>query len=639
MPWSLLKKSMKWDEDVFDLEYDLDIFMIVAVNAFNAGAMENKGLNIFNTSCILADQDSATDDNFVRVEKVIAHEYFHNWTGDRVTLRDWFQLTLKEGLTVFRDQEFTSDMNSRAVHRIENVSILRAHQFPEDAGPTAHPIRPPSYIEMNNFYTTTVYDKGSEIIRMIYTLIGKDAFFKGMKKYFELFDEQAITCDDFVHAMELGSGADLSQFKRWYEQKGTPHLKVETEYNSSAQTYTLKLEQSNPKEGKEAPPLHFPLKIGLLGESGHDFDIKPLIEMKEKSQTFVFEGISSKPTLSLNREFSAPILIDTPLSKRDYTFLMAHDSDHFNRWEASQQLGLTTLEELLKKHEVGEELSLPSEHGEAFKILLTQRDLDPGLKTLALALPTESALGQRQKIIDFDGNHFVRDWLKGALGESCKSELFELYGELNQKGAYSIDPESIGKRKLKNLCLSYLGETDSHDAIELIFNQFTGANNMTDEFSALGILSGIDCPQREEAIERFYQKWQHDQLVMVKWLSIQALSPLPGALQRVQTLLENKVFDYKIPNLVRGLLGSFLENHVHFHAKDGSGYRFFENELKTLDEINPQVAARLSNAFRKFPKLDESRREKMKGTLEELLAKKGLSRNTYEIVSKSLSAK
>ncbi len=633
-----LKKSMKWDEDVFDLEYDLDIFMIVAVDAFNAGAMENKGLNIFNTSCVLADQDSATDDNFDRVEKVIAHEYFHNWTGDRVTLRDWFQLTLKEGLTVFRDQEFTSDLNSRAVHRIETVSILRGHQFPEDAGPTAHPIRPPSYIEMNNFYTTTVYDKGSEIIRMIHTLLGKKCFFKGMKKYFELFDGQAVTCDDFVHAMELGSGKDLTQFKRWYEQKGTPHLKVETDYNESSKTFTLHLEQSNPVEGKDAPPLHFPLQLGLLDSKGEDFPISSLIEMKQKKESFTFEKISQKPILSLNREFSAPIIIDTPLTLKDYTFLMAHDSDSFNRWEASQELGTSILLSLLKDHNTKQELVLNQDYKEAFTMLLSDNSLDHGLKTLALLLPTESLLGQKQKIIDFDGNHFVRKWLRKELGQDNKELFLDLYHSLEDKGPYSIDAKSVGQRKLKNCCLAYLVHLEQKEFIELANKQFSNANNMTDEFSALALLNQVDCPEREEALERFYQKWNKDQLVMVKWLSIQALSPLPGALHNVEKLLEHSVFDYKIPNLARALIGSFLENHVHFHALDGSGYRFFEDAVKTLDKINPQVAARLSNAFRKFPKLDPKRHELMKGTLETLLNKKDLSRNTFEIVSKSLRA-
>lgn len=633
-----LKKSMKWDEDVFNLEYDLDIFMIVAVDAFNAGAMENKGLNIFNISCILADQDSATDDNFVRIEKVIAHEYFHNWTGDRVTLRDWFQLTLKEGLTVFRDQEFTSDMNSRPVHRIENVNILRAHQFPEDAGPTAHPIRPASYIEMNNFYTSTVYDKGSEIIRMIHTLVGEKTFFEGIKKYFELFDEQAITCDDFVHAMELASKRDLTQFKRWYEQKGTPHVKVNQEFDSESKTYKLTLTQSNPMEGTDSPPLHFPIKLGLLDAKGNDHPISGLIEVTKKEEVFTFENISEMPTLSINREFSAPIILDTPLSRKDYTFLMGHDSDDFNRWEASQELGLSILQGLLESHQNQKELTLDPNYEEAFTLLLENEFLDHGLKALALMPPTESIMSQKQKVIEFDGNHLVRKWLLKRLAQQNQDYLEKLYHSLKDEGSYSIDPQAIGKRRLKNCALSYLARLEKPEFIELALTQFKSANNMTDEFSALSILNQLECPEREEALNLFYEKWSQDPLVMVKWLSLQALCPLTGALKKVEKLLTHPVFDYKVPNLARALIGSFFENHIHFHAKDGSGYHFFESQIKTLDEINPQVAARLANASRKFPKLDPERHNQMKVALESLLNKKGLSRNTYEILSKSLKA-
>ena len=633
-----LKKSMKWDEEVFDLEYDLDIFMIVAVDAFNAGAMENKGLNIFNTSCVLADQKTATDDNFIRVEKVIAHEYFHNWTGDRVTLRDWFQLTLKEGLTVFRDQEFTSDINSRPVHRIESVNILRSHQFPEDAGPTAHPIRPASYIEMNNFYTTTVYDKGSEIIRMIYTLIGKEAFFKGMKRYFELFDGQAITCDDFVYAMEQGSGKDLTQFKRWYEQKGTPHLKVKTEYDEASETFTLHLEQSNPKEGANAPALHFPLKFGLLSKEGKDLLSQDLIEMKEKKQTFTFEGIKEKPTLSLNRDFSAPILIDSPLSDKELRFLMAHDTDDFNRWEASQEMATRLLLSLIPQVESLDECSLDSNYSDAYTSLLNNTELDLSLKSLALALPTENTLAQRQSPISFDENYQVRKWLKKELAKANKDTFIELYHKLHTHEAFDISPASMAKRRLKNCALSFLVCLNENEMTQLAFKQFNEANNMTDEFGALALLNQVDCPERKEALERFYQKWKDNLLVMVKWLSLQALSPLAGTLQEVEKLTQHPVFDYKIPNLARGLIGSFLENHIHFHALDGSGYHFFEKQLSHLDQINPQVAARLSNAFRKYPLLDPKRQKLMKDLLEGLLSNQKLSRNTYEIVSKSINA-
>lgn len=632
-----LKKSMKWDEEVFNLEYDLDIFMIVAVEAFNAGAMENKGLNIFNISCVLADDQTATDDNFIRVEKVIAHEYFHNWTGDRVTLRDWFQLTLKEGLTVFRDQEFTSDMHSRAVHRIENVSILRGYQFAEDAGPTAHPIRPPSYIEMNNFYTTTVYDKGSEIIRMVHTLIGKESFFKGMKKYFELFDGMAVTCNDFIHAMELGSNKDLSQFKRWYEQKGTPQLKVSFEYNKEPQKFTLNVEQSNPKEGNSAPPLHFPLKVGLLGPDGEDYPIQGLLEVKEKSQSFTFENIPQKPIVSLNRDFSAPIKIESPLEASDYIFLMAHDSNDFNRWESSQEIAMQIMLATASEWDNPSSTTLNKDYIAAFGDLLLDTELDFSFKALILNLPTENLMGQKQDIIQFNDNHSTREWIKEELANNHEEAFLGLYQELGEFKEYKIEAKDMGRRKLKNTCLSYLSYLNKDEYNALCMKQFTNATNMTDQFAALSILSRIECPERLEAMQFFYDKWKGDALVITKWLSLQALSPLSGALDRVKELIEDPVFDYKIPNIARAVFGSFFENHTHFHALDGSGYEFAQEQIARLDEINPSVAARLSTAFKKYPKLDPKRREMMKASLNKLLTKKGLSRNAYEIISKSLT--
>lgn len=632
-----LKKSMKWDEDVFNLEYDLDIFMIAAVEAFNAGAMENKGLNIFNISCVLADKETATDDNFIRVEKVIAHEYFHNWTGDRVTVRDWFQLTLKEGLTVFRDQEFTSDMHSRPVHRIENVSILKAHQFSEDAGPTAHPIRPSSYIEMNNFYTTTVYDKGSEIIRMVYTLIGKENFFKGMKKYFELFDGHAVTCDDFIHAMELGSNKDLKQFKRWYEQKGTPNVKVSFEYKPNSKQFSLKVAQSNPKEGPDASPLHFPLEIGLLKPNGEEYLIKNLLEVKDKEQVFTFDNIDQKPFVSLNRNFSSPVKIESPLDTQDYIFLMGHDTNEFNRWDAAQEIAMQLMQQAVQVWETSPPSALNPAYVEAFGLLLSDNQLDASFKALALALPSESLMGQNQKIIQFNDNHSVREWFKEELANFHEEKFLELYHQLNIETPYKIEASEMGRRKLKNMCLAYLSYLNKREYHELCFKQFKNANNMTDQFAALSILNQVEGPERIEAMQTFYDKWKNDVLVITKWLSLEAGSTLPGALERVEALIKNPVFDYKIPNISRAVLGSFFENHIHFHALDGSGYQFAKEQIGHLDEINPSVAARLSSAFRKYPKLDDLRREKMKASLEELLQKKSLSRNAYEIISKSLA--
>lgn len=631
-----LKKSMKWDEEVYNLEYDLDIFMIAAVEAFNAGAMENKGLNIFNISCVLADKASSTDDNFIRVEKVIAHEYFHNWTGDRVTVRDWFQLTLKEGLTVFRDQEFTSDLHSRPVHRIENVLALRQTQFPEDNGPTAHPIRPSSYIEMNNFYTTTVYEKGSEIIRMVQTLIGKEAFFKGMAKYFELYDGKAVTCDDFIHAMELGSNRDLKQFRRWYEQKGTPHLRVDFEYHPDQKTFTINTTQSNAKEGAQAAPLHFPLKLALLGPDGKEYPTEKMIEIKEKNQSFVFKNIPHKPIVSLNRDFSAPITIESPLRQDDYIFLMGHDSNEFNRWEAAQKISIELMLGLVDQNKKDTHWQLNPNYLKAFGLLLADDKIDPAFKALSLILPSENLMAQEQKVIEFDHNYAVRTKVKKELALAHEALFLKIYNQLNVSKAYCVQAKDIGQRKLKNICLSYLASLETKAYNQLCLKQFEAADNMTDSFGALSALNYVDCPERALAMDQFYKRWHKDPLVIVKWLSLQAASPIKGALARVQNLVKDPVFDYKIPNISRAVIGSFVDNHIHYHALDGSGYTFVEEQIATLDAINPYTAARLSAAFRSFSKLDAERHKKMKASLENLLNKKGLSKNAYEMISKSL---
>lgn len=548
-------------------------------------------------------------------------------------MRDWFQLTLKEGLTVFRDQEFTSDMHSRPVHRIENVSILRTHQFSEDAGPTAHPIRPSSYIEMNNFYTTTVYDKGSEIIRMVHTLIGKEAFFKGMKKYFELYDGQAITCDDFIHAMELGSQKDLSQFKRWYQQKGTPRLKVSFHYDPIKKEFSLLTEQSNPKEGEKALPLHFPLKLGLLSSSGKEYNTPKMIEIKEKKERFVFHNIDELPVVSLNRDFSAPIILETPLKLDDYLFLMKHDTNDFNRWEAAQEIAMQMMLAFVNKKE---KVSLDSKYAASFRSLLQDKNLDDAFKALALMIPSESLMGERQKIILFDENHRVREELKFQLAKDNESLLLEMYHQLNPHKPYKVEAKEMGRRKLKNCCLSYLSYSKNKEHHPLIMKQFKEAQNMTDQFAALSILNCLDSPFRQEALSDFYNQWKKDPLVITKWLSLQASSPLKGAIGRIKEAIKDPIFDYKIPNLVRALIGGFLENHIHFHAMDGSGYEFAKEQISYIDEINPSVAARLSSAFRKFPKLDTNRQEKLKALLEVLLDKKNLSKNAYEMISKSL---
>lgn len=641
---SALKKSMKWDEEVYGLEYDLDIFMIVAVDAFNFGAMENKGLNIFNTSCVLADTETATDENFYRVEGVVAHEYFHNWTGNRVTCRDWFQLTLKEGLTVFRDQEFSADMNSRAVKRIEDVQILRAAQFAEDAGPTSHPIKPKSYIEINNFYTTTIYNKGAEVIRMIHTMLGKETFQKGIDKYFELYDGQAVTTEDFIHAMEEASGVDLKPFSRWYHQSGTPELEVSYQYDPSKQSLKLDLVQINTPtaDQKEKQPLVFPLACGILSSDGSGIIPEVaggtrngetvILPITKERETFVFENVTGQPTLSVNRGFSAPIKVHVPYRHEDLMFLMAHDQDEFNRWDASQELGIRLMLECLDQGS----LSVDEGYLEAYGKVLKNKDLDPSLKALCLTLPSEDTLGQRQTIIDFDGNHRVREMFSDKISERYEGEFLDLYNELSQERDYRLDPISIGQRSLKRLCLKFITQTRKEEAIELCLKQFVSASNMTDQYAALRTLTDYDCSQKEEALKLFYEQWKDDQLVMCKWLTAQALSKASGALQRTESLIKNPIYDQKIPNLVRALLGGFMQNHAQFHDISGKGYTFIVEQISLLDEINPHVSARLATGFRKFGKLDSKRRELLGEKLQKVLSKEGISPHLYEILSKCM---
>lgn len=645
---SSLKKSMQWDEQVYQLEYDLDIFMIVAVDAFNMGAMENKGLNIFNTSCVLADPASATDANYARVEKVIAHEYFHNWTGNRITCRDWFQLTLKEGLTVFRDQEFTSDIHSRALHRIENVIILRASQFPEDAGPTAHSIKPNSYVQINNFYTPTVYNKGSEVIRMIQTLIGRESFFKGMKKYFELFDGQAVTTEDFVYAMEQASGKDLTQFKRWYSQAGTPEIQVNTEYDGAHKTFTLNIKQSCAATADHSPkePFHFPLELGLIGKDGKDLPLKlnghPLsqsvIEITQAEENFIFEEIDEAPILSINRNFSAPIKVHVNYTRQDNIFLMAHDSDPFNRWEAGQKLATDLILSMAADLSEGKTIELDKGYIKAFGMLLDDPALDNGFKAYALMLPSEATLAQEQEIIDFDGIHLAREFMRYELANAYQGRFKQIYDCLHTQEPYDFNAEAVGKRSLKDVCLAYLACLEAKEAIELCSKQFNQAAHMNDQFAALSILANVACPQRELALKAFYDQWKNDTLVMNKWLAVQAGSKLDGTFENVHALMKDPIFDVKIPNLVRALLLTFANNLVHFHRNDGAGYEFIADRIMEIDRLNPQMAASLAKSYHHYAQLDPRRKKAMKRALDRLLAAPGLSSNAYEIVSKSLAS-
>ncbi len=646
-----LKKAMKWDEDTFGLECDLDQYMIVAVDAFNSGAMENKGLNIFNTQCILANPQTATDDDFEYIQAVIAHEYFHNWTGNRVTCRDWFQLTLKEGLTVFRDHEFTADMTSRAVKRISDVRQLRNFQFVEDSGPNTHPIRPVSYIAINNFYTPTVYEKGADVIRMIQTLIGKGTFRKGMDKYFELFDGQAVTADDFVKAMELASGRDLTQFKNWYNQAGTPLCKVVMKHDAVQRRVELTVEQTcrPTPEMKEKKPFYFPLSVGLIGKDGKDLSLElegdpagkvettKTLTVSKPRETFVFKNISERPLPSLLRNFSAPVKLEYEYSPEELIFLFAHDSDAFNRYDAGQRLATLSLRQLIQNFQKKEPLHLDPKVLDAFGRLLVDTDRDPAFAAEALILPTVAALTEEMEVCDFEAAFEAREFLLKALAKSHEDSFFKVYMRYHSLGAYSVDTKIHGKRSLKNTALSYLSYLEEPKYASLAYDQFKKALNMTDEIAALATLVHQPVNERQEAIRGFYKKWQKDSVVINQRFAVQAGSKLPGALNEVKALEKDPAFDPKNPNKIRSLYGAFAGNLVRFHDVSGSGYSFISAKILTIDPFNASIAGRMATAFKKFGKLDPHRKPLMKKEMERILARPKISDQTYEIVSKTLS--
>ncbi|QQP89055.1 aminopeptidase N [Skermanella sp. TT6] len=647
-----LKKSMAWDEEVFGLEYDLDIFMIVAVGDFNMGAMENKGLNVFNTKYVLAKPETATDTDFLGVEAVVAHEYFHNWTGNRVTCRDWFQLSLKEGLTVFRDQEFSSDMHSRPVKRIADVQRLRAAQFPEDSGPMAHPVRPDSYIEINNFYTTTVYEKGAEVVRMIHTLLGADGFRKGMDLYFERHDGQAVTCDDFVAAMEDAAGKDLGQFRRWYSQAGTPELAVTGEYDAAARTYRLTVRQSCPPTPGQPTklPFHIPLALGLLDPSGADIPLRlagepgpagtsRVLDVTGPEQVFEFVDVPRQPVPSLLRGFSAPVKLRAPYTDDDLTFLMAHDGDAFNRWEAGQTLATRLLLDLVADRAENRPLELSPGFIDAFSRILKDPDLDPAFAAQALTLPSEGYLGQQMPVIDVDGIHEVRTFARRAIAGRLRDDLLATYRAMGGNEPFSIDAAAIGRRALKNLALGYLMALEDAEAVELCVGQFHNAQAMTDVIAALGLLADTRLPQRESALRRFYDLWKDEPLVVDKWFSIQAMSERPETLDEVAALLAHPAFEIRNPNKVYALIGGFAGgNPVRFHDAGGGGYRFLADQVLALNRLNPQVASRMVKMFARWRKYDPRRQSLMRAELERIVATPGLSRDVFEIASKSLEA-
>jgi len=639
--WAMdsLKAAMKWDEDRFGLEYDLDLYNIVAVSDFNMGAMENKSLNVFNTKYVLARSDTATDADYAGVEGVIAHEYFHNWTGNRVTCRDWFQLSLKEGLTVFRDQEFSSDMRSRPCERISNVKVLRAAQFPEDAGPLAHPVRPEQYMAIDNFYTATVYNKGAEVIRMMHTLLGEDNFRKGMDLYFQRHDGQAVTCDDFARAMMDASGIDLTQFKLWYSQAGTPQLKANWSYDHDAKRFDLKLSQHlAPTPGQdEKHVMHMPVSIGLLSADGHELHHE-VLSLTQAEQTFSFENISSEPVVSLNRDFSAPIKLKANYSRSELAFLMANDTDDFARWEAAQTYGTDLLLDMIADYQNGKEFNKDNDFIAALRETLQNKSLDQDFIALCLQLPSEAYLAEQMDVIDVVAIHHARDALRRFIGQDLQGDLLATFRELRSDASYSPDAKSCAQRSLKNTCLAYLAELDDPACLSLITSQYHNANNMTDRMAALSILSNKECDARLECLEDFYTRYKNNALVVDKWLSVQAISCLPDTLQTIKKLLAHEAFSIKNPNKVRSLIGVFAHaNQLHYHAEDGSGYHFHAERILELDKINPQIAARMVAPLGKWRRFDKNRQELMKAQLQRIIDCDGLSGDTYEMASKSMA--
>ena len=647
-----LELAMRWDEEVYGREYDLDLYMIVAVDDFNMGAMENKGLNIFNSKYVLARPESATDDDYTNIEGVIAHEYFHNWTGNRVTCRDWFQLSLKEGLTVFRDQEFSADQSARAVKRIADVQTLRNHQFPEDAGPMAHPVRPDSYIEINNFYTTTVYNKGAEVVRMLHSLLGPERFRRGMDLYFERHDGEAVTTEDFVAALEDASGLDLEQFRIWYVQAGTPTLRVARHYDASARSFELTVEQHTPPTpGQPAKrPLHMPLRTALLGRDGRHLpmrlegeDVAPevperVLELRDAVQTFRFVDVAEEPVPSLLRGFSAPVKLQAGFTAAELAHLAANDSDPFARWDAGQQLGLRLLLSLVEDLRARRPLAIDSSFVRSFESTLTDERMDRSLLAKALVLPTETYVGEHLDVIDVDGIHDARSFVRREIAVRLRDALERRYHELAPTGPYSTDPAEIGRRSLRNVCLAYLVKSDRDDAVRLAVAQFEAADNMTDRLAALAALASTECDARRDALDRFYADWRDDPLVLDKWFTLQATSELPGTLAEVRALLEHPKFDLKNPNRVRSLIGAFCAgNPVRFHDRDGAGYAFLAEQIVALDSLNPQVAARMAGLFTRWRRYDEGRGAHIRRELERLRKVPDLSKDVYEIVTKSLA--
>ena len=634
-----LKKSMRWDEERFGLECDLDQYMIVAVGDFNAGAMENKGLNIFSTKYVLARGDVATDVDFENIDRVVAHEYFHNWTGNRVTCRDWFQLSLKEGLTVFRDQEFGFDEHDPSVARISDVRGLRAAQFPEDGGPMAHPVRPSSYMEISNFYTSTVYEKGAEVVRMIQTLIGRDGFRLGMDEYFRRHDGQAVTCEDFVAAMAAASGFDFTQFMRWYQQPGTPHVAVNGKFDPKTKTYTLRCQQSNALASDTQPYL-IPIRAALFDAAGQLIaGTEKTLLLTKNEQEFRFDGIESEPIPSLLRDFSAPVILEFDYRPDALTLLLAHEPDYFNAWEAGQRLASNLILDATAVIAAGQQPVWPTSFIDAARRLLqTHAQRGAAFVAEALSLPGESTLAEALEVVDPVALRAARNGLRKHIAEQLEGELAGLYAALAPQQAYTPSSEEAGRRALRNLCLGYLLELDTAATRQLAFQQFKTADNMTDQFAALTSLANVeadDCAERDSALAEFYDRWQHEALVVDKWFAVQSGSRRPNTLATIQALTAHPAFDLAKPNKVYAVFRTLGANLPHFHC--AAGYAYLAEQVRAVDALNPQIASRLARAFDRWKKFDGDRQRHARAALESIRDHAGLSPDVFEVVSRALS--
>ena len=643
-----LKRAMRWDEEKYGCEYDLDIFMIVAVSAFNFGAMENKGLNIFNDKLLLASPETATDDDYARIESVVAHEYFHNWTGDRITCRDWFQLSLKEGLTVFRDQSFSADMRSHGVCRINDVKALRMRQFVEDAGPLAHPVQPQSYIAIDNFYTATVYEKGYEVIQMLQTLVGPEGYRKATDLYLKRHDGQAATVEDWVKCFEDACGRDLKQFRLWYQQSGTPTLEAAGKYDATNKTYALTLKQSlGPTPGQPTKkPMVIPVRLGLLGSkgalpltlegenaSGPD---ERVVELNSAQQTFTFVGVEEAPLLSLGRHFSSPVHFKVPVDRRSLATQMGRDTDAFNRWEAGQSLAGDVLRQMSVEAKSGGEPQADSTYVESIGQALARAGEDHAFAALMLMPPLESEMALAMEQPDPDAIHTARTALIRTVAAAHRPRFEALYAQLDSKGGFSPDAASAGRRALRNAVLRFLTAADDEASATKAEVHYRAATNMTDLIAGLAALTRMDSPQREKAFAHFHDRFRADPLVLDKWLSLQAGSCLPDTVDSVRQLMNHRAFDIKNPNRVRALIGAFSANHLRFHAKDGAGYRLVAEVIGKLDAMNPLVAARMAGAFEAWRRYDPERQAQARAELERLAKLDGLSSNLFEVVTKML---